>query len=291
MELEVAISTNAYSGYDLSTTFDHIAKVVGCPMVELDAIEGLFDHLDESRVGDPVYQRQVRESMTEAGVDSIAFSGHTDLSDPTCVPHLEEKFEFAAAVGARIYNTFAGPASRRANFESMIGPVAESARRAGLQLGLETQSQAGIVYDGKSGDYVAGLGLDNVGINFDFGNPYCSSNGKIDLLEAFRQALPAVTHVHLKDAVRTDMGWQTAGLEGRIVDYVTVFKMVQAMPRSIPMSIEVPLRLSINESGPVVADQPPTLEEIDRTLQDSLAYVRECWAQASLESPNVPQSG
>ncbi len=53
------------------------------------------------------------------------------------------------------------------------------------------------------------------------------------------------------------------------------FKILEKIPRKIPMSIELPLRLEMKEDRVPKKTKPPLeIEEINKIVSDSLSYVR-----------------
>lgn len=279
-ELNLSISTNAYAGYDLVETLDHLAAATDCRQVELDAIAGLFHHVDDERAGDATYDAGIVEALVARGFTSFAFSGHCDLGDPAAWPVFARKMQLAHDLGARVINTFAGKVSERASFFATMHQVVELAEALDLDVNLETANPSFLVFDHADREVIREVASSRVGINYDFGNVFMASDGQIDLLEDFALTLPDVRYLHLKDGRKVDGAWRPTALHGGIVDYEEVFRLVAASGRTIPMSIEVPLRLRVGPDGSTVSDEIPSLVEIDDVISTSVARVHDWWRGA-----------
>ncbi len=118
----ISISTIAYDGYDLETSLKQISQIGG-RYVELDAIEGLSEHIKLQDLENSAFEEKISTMMRRFYLSSIAFSGHMDLSKKEAVPLFEKKMRFAKNLGAKIINTFSGPSERIGAFYENIETV------------------------------------------------------------------------------------------------------------------------------------------------------------------------
>lgn len=111
----ISVSTIAYDGYNLGTALRRMSQI-GCSHLELDAIEGLSEHIRLQDFRDKTLGKKVSVMMKQFHVSSVAFSGHMDLSKEGIVPAFDKKMRFAKEIGAKITNTFSGPRERIGTF-------------------------------------------------------------------------------------------------------------------------------------------------------------------------------
>lgn len=268
----ISVSTITYDGYDLETTLKNISGI-GQKYVELDAIEGLSEHIKSTDLQDSVFEKKVNDMMGQFNLASIAFSGHTDLSKEEAVSIFEKKMRFAKNLGTKIINTFAGPLERIDFFYKNIKFIDKLARSMDLIVALETHGD--IISDKSSINVIEKINSENVKINYDFVNTFHTAKGKIDLEEDFKSMLPYIVHLHIKDTVLEEDTWHFTQIGKGIIDYRGIFKILKELHHKIPMSIELPLRLEMREDRFAQKTKSPLeVKQINEIVSDSLSYVR-----------------
>lgn len=272
----ISVSTITYDGYDLGTTLKNISGI-GQKYVELDAIEGLSEHIKSTDLQDSVFEKKVNDMMGQFNLASIAFSGHTDLSKEGAVSAFEKKMKFAKKIGARIINTFSGPAQRTDSFYRNIKCIEKLAKSMDLVVALETHGD--IISDKSSIGVIEKINSENVKINYDFVNTFHAAKGEIDLEDDFKSVLPCVEYLHIKDTVLKEDKWHATEVGKGIIDYERIFKVLKKSHRMIPMSIELPLRLEIKKETAIAQKSKSLLgiDQINWIVSNSISYVRKLW--------------
>lgn len=274
----ISVSTIAYDGYNLGTALRRMSQI-GCSHVELDAIEGLSEHIRLQDFRDKTLGRKVNVMMKQSHVSSIGFSGHMDLSKEGIVPAFEKKMRFAKQIGAKIINTFSGPRERIGIFYKNIKHIAEFAKSMDLVVALETHGD--IISDRSSLDVIKKINLENVRINYDFANYFHYAKGNVDLEKDFESTLKYVVYLHVKDTVLEGNKWHFTQIGKGTIDYREIFRILKTCNREIPMSIELPLRLEVSENKVAQKTKAPLqIESIDKIVTDSISYVRGLWKLA-----------
>jgi len=205
----ISINTIAYDGYDLETTLKQISRIGG-NYIELDAIEGLSEHIKSLDFRDNIFEEKIITLMKRFRLSSIAFSGHMDLSKEDAVPTFERKMRFAKKLGAKIINTLSGPLEKIDGFYKNIKSIDKIAKSMDLIVALETHGD--IISDRSSISVIEKINSENVRINYDFVNTFHSVKGKIDLEKDFESMLKYVVYLHLKDTVLEKDTWHFTGI-------------------------------------------------------------------------------
>jgi len=271
----ISISTIAYCGYDLETALEQISKI-GDGYVELDAIEGISEHFEPSDFQDGSFKKKISTMMKGLHLSSIAFSGHMDLSREGIVPTFEKRMRFAKEFDIKIINTFSGPLERIDLFYKNIKSIEQLAKSKNLIVALETHGD--IISDKSSIGVLERINSENVKINYDFVNTFHAAKGRIDLEEDFRSMLPYIAHIHLKDTIFERDRWHFTQIGKGIIDYRGIFKELRNSRKKIPMCVELPFTLEVEETGvtkKILASLK--IDQINKTIRDSISFVRELW--------------
>lgn len=273
--LRVSVSTIAYDGYDLEVTLNQLSQL-GVQYVELDAIEGLSEHITSLDLEDSGFAEKISSIMTELGLRSLAFSGHIDLTREGAVPDFEKRMRFARNLGVKIINTFSGPVEKIDNFYKNIAAIDKIAKSLDLMVALETHGD--IISDKSSLEAIEKINSDNIKVNYDFVNTFHAAEGKIDIEEDFKSMLLHIVYLHLKDTrIQADI-WEFPQIGTGIMDYRNIFKVLKHSKKNIPLCIELPLRLEKEKGGPPAKTKPrPKIEQINSAVSGSLEYVKELW--------------
>lgn len=272
----VSISAVAYDGYDLATTLQSI-RGLGMKVVELAHIAGNSETFDERNL-DRSHAEQARELLERYGLTCHCLSAHMDLSVEGGVAAMERRLAYAHMVGARYVATKSAPADRRAQLMENLAHMAVMAADLNITILLENPSagDGDVVDDGPSGAaFLAEAGLDNVGLNYDFGNLMSRHQGRLRPETDCLPALPLSPHLHVKDVQRIDAGWGHTAIGQGDIDYRTILDEVRRMEQLPLISIELPTRMVRHVDGAPYPPLPPMpIGEIERLLVQSVACLR-----------------
>ncbi len=239
MDRIVSVSSMAFDGYSLETALDELAAL-GVRYVEPASVDKVFQHLVEEDFCD-ARAAWLREQMSGRGLACVSLSAHMDLTRTDSVDRFRRRLEFAKAVGARIVNTIAGPASGLEAFLANIPAIGCRAAELGITLALENHGD--LVDRGHQiVEFIRDVGIPAVRANYDTGNAWFYAKGELDPAAELAEVAPVVAHVHLKDP-RVDhdvMRWVALG-EG-ILNLAVIGTTLRNRLREVPVSIELSLR-------------------------------------------------
>lgn len=276
MSNPLIISTGAYDGYDFATAFAEIAAL-GVSFVEVAFIEGYTTPFTED-VFTPGYAVELRHLLKVNQLCCHSFSGHMDLGKPNAVAIFSRRMEFAKALGATFIVSNAAREEQRDQFMLNIKALALLAEKLELQIGLENpgDGRANLLDTGAKGvSLIQEINSPAVGINYDPGNMLSHCFEKVRPEEDFRSALDSIIHFHVKDVQADKDGWYFTEIGKGAIDYTTILREVIDQDRSIPLSLEIPLRLRrTQDAEPQKSYQPVALEVIRPVMQGSVAFMR-----------------
>ncbi len=220
MDPLISINTLAYEGYDLTTALREIAEI-GIGHVELGFTRGFTEGLTESHFS-AVSAKKINHLLSDLGLSSIAVAAHTDLTTHDAVEELKRRIDFGKNIGVKIVHTKVGAISGRKQFEKNIQPIADYAESMNMIIGLENPAEGTdqIISSGQTGaEIIKTIGHNSIKLNYDFGNAFTYSKGKIDPAVDYKEALPYACHLHLKDLQQADDGWEFSHIGGGVIDY------------------------------------------------------------------------
>ena len=120
------------------------------------------------------------------------------------------------------------------------------------------------------------IGLASVKINYDFGNLLSHCFGKLKPEQDYKHVLAQTAHFHIKDVAEDDSGWYFTEIGKGIIDYQTILRELTAVSDSVPLSLEIPLRVTrAPDASPRRASQPVDLAEIRRVMTGSVNFVKQ----------------
>jgi sugar phosphate isomerase/epimerase len=193
-------STIVFAPHSIDQALEGLAEA-GYRHCEIGAVKGWFEHIDPDSITDAEISR-IDQKLKALGLDLVSISGHTQLQTDEGKARFERCIDIAAALGAKIVNTFTGDASTDAERQAYFGHVQELCDRAaarGLKIGMETDSN--MLPTAEIGVAI----LDRIdrpgtlGFNYDPGNVVYYTGA--DPMRDIHFALPRLVHVHLKDKV------------------------------------------------------------------------------------------
>ena len=277
MSNPLIISTAAYDGYDLAVAFREIAET-GVGLVEVAFIEGYTDPFTEDYfTADNA--GKISALLAEYGLACMSFSAHVDLSREGIVDPFKKRMEFARQIGAQYIISNAAPLPNKGRFMENIAQLGQSAASLDMIIGLENPG------DGKpnvidsaepAARAIEEIGLASVKINYDFGNLLSHCFGKIKPEHDYKQVVTQTAHFHIKDVAENDAGWYFTEIGKGTIDYQTILKELTAVADTVPLSLEIPLRVTrAPDASPRRAPQPVDLAEIRRVMTGSVNFVKQ----------------
>lgn len=277
METIIAVSTVAYEGYDLKTALSEISRL-GARYVELGFVAGVSEGFTEDDFS-AAHGRKLKDLLERFGLKTHALAAHMDLGGPEAVAAFERRMTFAKALGVEIVHTKASGGANKDRFLRNIETLSGLAASMGLIIALENPGHGfgdnNLIDSGASGaSLMREIGTEAVRLNYDFGNAFSYSGGRIRPEEDFRAALPFAVHFHLKDMGPSNGGWAFTEIGKGVIDYPKILRFMSQQTPQPPFAIELPLMLIRDVAfNPKRRGAPLGLSEIGRILKNSLAYV------------------
>lgn len=276
MDPVISINTLAYEGYHLTTALEEIAKI-GASHVELGFTRGFTEGLTETHFSEASAEK-IKRQLSDLALSTIALSAHIDLTTKDAVDELKRRIDFGKSLGVKIVNTKVGAKSGRRQFEKNIEALAKYAASMNIVIGLENPAEGAdqIVESGSTGAAVVKeIGSDFVKLNYDFGNAFTYSKGKINPALDYKEALPHACYLHLKDLKPSSQGWDFVQIGDGVVGYDIILNELIEEKKLLPVSIEH-LFIYIATEYLVVQRKAkaPELFQISRSLKASFDYVK-----------------
>jgi len=277
MNHPILISTAAYDGYEPSVSLAEIAKL-GLHQVELAFIEGYTDPFTED-VFSEANAKRMADILREYGLSCLSFSAHMDLSGDQAINIFDRRMRFAQMLGAKYILSNAGPLKRGPIFFKNMEKLAKLADALDIIIALENpgDGKTNIINSGQDAPSVLReIGSSRVSLNYDFGNLISHCFERVKPEEDYRHALPYTGHFHIKDVVSDKKGWHFTEIGKGAIDYQTILKELAGLPEAVPLSLEIPLRITrAKDASPRRADTRVDLKTIEQVMKGSLDFVRE----------------
>ena len=271
----IAVSTAAYDGYDLEEACERLSAL-GVDTVEPAYIDGYTAPFTEDAFL-PAAAQRVRQTLQHSGLRCLAVSMHADLGDPAVAAHFERRLEYAAAIGARFVISNAAAPAARPQLVAHLHRLAAQAQELGLIIALENPGnrQTNVVDDGRTGAaFCREFDHPHVRLNYDFGNLISHRPG-VDSRRDCAAAVEMVVHLHIKDVVVSAEGYEFPAVGTGAVGYGPILADVARAAESLPLSLELPLRLSRRtDASPRRSRERVPIEQIDDLVAASLKFVR-----------------
>ena len=267
---KLAISTALFDGYDMAVAFDEIAAA-GFERVEPAYITGYTD-FTEATFSEQTARKLVAQAE-QARLEIAAISAHMDLGSPdSSVPdRLQQRIRFAATCDCHVLITNAGMAADAGLIAQRIEAALPLCEDAGVMLALENPGHGtgAAIIDARSGqEFVARFAHRLLQINYDAGNVYSYSGGQRQPGDDLAQSgTKNIGYLHLKDIRSEGDGWAFSPIGSGMVDFASVLIRV---PPDLPISLELPLRLSRPQKGdPVRQAERLPLQKLRQALRGS----------------------
>ena len=277
MNNPLIISTAAYDGYDLAIAFREIAET-GVDLVEVAFIEGYTDPFTEDYFNED-NAAKISALLAEYGLACMSFSAHVDLSREGIVDIFKKRMAFARKLGAQYIISNAAPLPNKTQFMENIAQLGQTAASLDMIIGLENPGDGNPnVIDSAepAARAIEEIGLASVKMNYDFGNLLSHCFGKLKPEQDYKQVTAQTAHFHIKDVAENDAGWYFTEIGKGIIDYQTILAELTAVSDSVPISLEIPLRVTrAPDASPRRAAQPVDLAEIRRVMTGSVNFVKQ----------------
>lgn len=272
----ISVSTAAFDGYDLAITVDEISRL-GVDHVELAFIQGYMDSFDEDYFSE-INAKKIERLLSDTGLSCFAFSAHMDLAAKEAVDIFKNRMVFAKTFGAKIIVTNAAPRPQEKEFIQNVVALADIAKSFDMIIALENpgDGKENVVNSGETGaSLIRHVASDSVRLNYDFGNVISHFFERLRPEDDFTYALPFSAHLHIKDVKSNGQGWSFVEIGKGSIDYSFILKTLASKYPQIPISLEIPLRITRDrDASPRRAASPLPLDEIRNVLKGSLNYVK-----------------
>ncbi len=260
----IAVNSNCYHGYSIEEAVAGI-KAAGFKYIELTATKGWTEHV----FPDQSFKRalEVQDLLEENGLIPFAMSGHTNLMDTGRIGDFVSNIRLAHFFGCEYIVSSIGEAHLEDKAVASNEVVAEHIKglvpyleKYDMKLVLEIHGDHGTGAILK--DICQLVGSPRVLINYDTANAIFY--GDVDVPRDLAGCLDKVGYVHLKEKAGGRREWNFPALGKGYVEFPEIFKMMDAADNLSPYSIEI----EFTQSG------PKDLEEINRAVMDSAAYLK-----------------
>jgi sugar phosphate isomerase/epimerase len=276
MDHIISISTAAFDGYDLTVAADEISRL-GASSVEVAFIQGYTDPFGEE-VFSSENAGRIQRLLSETGLSCFALSAHMNLGTKGSAEIFRRRMDFASQIGAKVIVTNAGPGQEKKAFMNNMEALSRAAESLNLIIGFENpgDGKENIINSGKDGAIVVReIDSEWVRLNYDFGNVISHFFERLRPEEDSIFALPFSTHLHIKDVKSNEQGWSFVEIGKGSIDYSFILKTLASTYPQMPISLEIPLRITRNrDASPRRAASPLPLDEIRNVLKGSLDYVK-----------------
>ena len=276
MNNPILISTAAYDGYDLATAFREISRA-GVDLVEIAFIEGYTDPFTEDYFNDD-NAAEIKTLLAEHNLKCLSFSSHVDLSRDGIVEVFKNRIAFAKMVGSQYIVSNAAPRQNKGQFMQNIKELGQTAAGLKMVIVLENPGDGNpnVMDSGEpAANLIEEIGLENVKINYDFGNLLSHCFEKIRPEEDCKFVRDCAVHYHIKDVASDDSGWYFTEIGKGTIDYLKILKELAALSEPVPISLEIPLRIRrAPDASPHRASQPIDLTQIRQVMEKSVDFVK-----------------
>ena len=263
----IAVNSNCYHGYSIEEAVAGI-KAAGFRYIELTATKGWTEHV----FPDQTFARltEVKDLLDKNGLIPFAMSGHTNLMDTARIPDFVNNIRLAHFFGCDYIVSSIGEAHLEDKAIASNEQVAEHIRgflpylaQYNMTLVLETHGDHGT---GKIlADIVALVNSPRVLVNYDTANAIFWGLLDTDgVVEDFRNSLPDIGYVHIKDKLGATKDWNFPALGKGYIPFPKLFGMMDDADNMSPYSIEIEF----------TAEGPKDLDEINRAVTDSAEYLK-----------------
>jgi sugar phosphate isomerase/epimerase len=273
---QISVSTVAYDGYPIETSFAQIAKL-GFRLVEPAYIKGYMQFTEEDF--ESAALGAMRALLKKNGLSSVAISAHMDTGLDDAEAMLARRIRFTAGIGARFCITNSTTHDRLPLLEKTLQANLRLAEQLGVVIALENPGNGtkNIMVNAERGaELVRSFNSPSLCMNYDTSNALTCTEGAARPETDIDFALPVSRHMHLKDVLRADNRWYYTAIGHGEIDYPRLLSKLKPRP-DIPLTLELPLRLkrAFHQDPEREASLPPLSGIADKLKQswNTCAYV------------------
>jgi sugar phosphate isomerase/epimerase len=263
MDRVVAVNSNCYHKYSIEEAIEGISEA-GFHYIELTATKGWTEHVFPTMSFE--YLCGVKSRLGAFGLEPIAMSGHTNLTDAERAGDFICNIKLASFFGCDYIVSSIG----EAHIEDKSAEEDEiSARRiaefipyldeCGLTLVLETHGEHST--GRRLRKIVEMVNSKRVMINYDTANVIFFANADVE--SDIDDCAGYIGFMHIKDKAGAPDEWNFPALGRGYVDFPMIFRKLDAAGNECPASIEI-------EFGP---DGSQNLEEVNEAVRASYEYL------------------
>jgi sugar phosphate isomerase/epimerase len=264
---EIAVSTNTYHKFGLEEALAGISKA-GFNYVELTSVMGYTEHIVPEELDDGDVDA-LKDKLERFDLETLAISGHSDLTTDEGCDHLRAVIELAGKLGAEVVNTGismqedpeAGLSEQdEKRFYENIEGLGDFAAANGVTIGIETHDFLKTAEQGS--EILGNIKSDSVGLNYDTGNVifYGGVSPEEDIKNLKSKDF---TCMHLKDKKGGKGEWNFPALGEGEINFEPVFAWLDTINYGGPISIEIEFD----------GTQKETLEEVNQAVLDSHKFL------------------
>ncbi len=269
----ISVSTVAYDGYPLEIVFKHLVDI-GIKYVELAFIKGYIEDFNEDLFSLKNAYR-IKKLLRDFDLQCYVVSAHISLGTADALKKMLRRIEFASQIGAKIIITNAALNEEGSFFYKNIDEIIRYAERYNILIGLENPGDGveNIMNNGfEAFNLLNRIGSSYIRVNYDFANTITHSGGLIIPEDDVLKVLPICIHFHLKNVKKLNNIWVFPGIDEGLLDYKKILSSI--IPKDIPISLELPLRLRREKDGiPFRLPEPVKLDIIDGVIKKSIDFV------------------
>ncbi|KUO67818.1 MAG: hypothetical protein APF77_12290 [Clostridia bacterium BRH_c25] len=266
----LSLGTNIAKGYSLQDALE-IVKYSGFEYVEIASIAGFCEHVTPAQI-DSDYAVKVKKMLSDHGLKVHALAGHLDLTVESDLRDFLKKMEFAKGIGAKIVNTNSGPLQRMKEFKDAIKQIINLAEKLEIKVGLE--SHGDIIGTAKTAIAIfKEINHPLIRFNYDTGNTYYHSKGKVCIQEDIKYGLPYIEHIHLKDLVIQGDRAQYCPIGEGDIDFKEVFKVIKSLRKPVACGLEIPVFARGNLVALSSEDAPISRAAIASAVESSMKNI------------------
>lgn len=270
--LKLSLGSNIFGGYALFDALEQVSKA-GFKFVEIASIDNVCEHITVKEM-DAYILKRVKDELERLNLQICSYSGHVDLTQELGIKDFLKKMEFAKDLGADIINTNAGPKERINEFYKNMKVVIKKAEELNMKVCLESHGDIiGSAQD--SLEVIKNINHPLIRLNYDTGNVYFYSRGKVKPHEDIINGLDYIECIHLKDIKSSGRKVDYCSIGDGDIKFDKIFEVLKSYDRDIPITIETPIYLHSLNWEPLEQDKIPLkLGIIYESINRSLSYIK-----------------
>jgi sugar phosphate isomerase/epimerase len=270
----ISINTLAFQGYELSDMVKAVAELE-IKYIEFAFIEGYTEELSETTFSSS-QAKYIDNLLDIYGLKMVALAAHMDLGLKDSVEAFKRRMDFAGLLGVNIILSNASTRENRISFFRNIEKIATYAESLNMTIGLENPGDGAnnLIEAGKGGaELIEEIDSSYIRLNYDVGNIYSYSKGKILPKDDIHFAYPYAVHFHFKDTKPDKFGWVFSEIGKGTINYKKVIQYMKNQPEQRPIGLEIPMTVRRDKDfNPQKKATLRDLEDIKMVIKKSYDY-------------------